>query len=188
MTLPLSQKTHDWLNAPYRMDEIYAHIANGGSFIDLCKVWEIRYSDGVAWVHATGERRRLYNEALEAQSQFMIQRVLKEVNALSFVDVRQIFNDDHSLKPPHEWPEDVARAIVGIDVLEEFDNTGERGAKELIGYVKKVKLADKIAALNFLGKHLKMLTEQVNHTGKVTLEQLVAGSKNGTTENSTTKT
>lgn len=37
----------------------------------------------------------------------------------------------------------------------------------------KVKVADKIAALLSIGKHLGMFKEQIEHTGKLTLEQLV---------------
>lgn len=37
----------------------------------------------------------------------------------------------------------------------------------------KVKVADKISALLQIGKHLGMFKEQVEHSGKLTLEQLV---------------
>ena len=44
------------------------------------------------------------------------------------------------------------------------------------GYIKKIKFWDKPRALELLGKNQKLFTEKVEHSGSVTLEQLVAGS------------
>jgi hypothetical protein len=44
------------------------------------------------------------------------------------------------------------------------------------GLVKKFKQADKIRALELLGKYRKLWTDKAEHAGKVTLEQLVCGS------------
>lgn len=180
MSQPIHEKTLALLNEPGRFDTIFAHLAEGGSLIDLAKLWNVRYSDVIRWIHDDPERTKRYNTALEAQSQFIIRRIIKEVSAISFFDIREIFNDDHSLKPPHEWPEDLARSIAGIEVEELFEY--EDRSKVHCGNLKKVKMIDKMAGINFLGKHLKMLTDQLNVNGRVTLEDIVSGSKDGTTE------
>lgn len=51
---------------------------------------------------------------------------------------------------------------------------GKNAGKSVI--VKSVKLADKVSALEKIGKHLGMFKEQVEHSGKLTLEQLVRSS------------
>jgi hypothetical protein len=50
--------------------------------------------------------------------------------------------------------DDTAAAICGIDVLQEFSGTGN--ARQLVGYVKKYKIADKNAALERAAKILTM--------------------------------
>jgi phage terminase small subunit len=42
--------------------------------------------------------------------------------------------------------------------------------------VRKVKFWDKVKGLELLGKHLKLFTEKVEHSGSLTLEQLVLAS------------
>lgn len=101
--------------------------------------------------------------------------VLQELLKLARVDIGGAFNDDGSLKPIKDIPEEIRRAISGIDIVEEFDGQGSK--KVHIGYTKKIKFWDKAKALELLGKHLKLFTEKVEVEGKVTLEQLVLGSK-----------
>ncbi len=82
------------------------------------------------------------------------ERVLKEMAKLAFSDLRQLYNEDGSLKHPHEWPEGAAGAISGMELVEEFGD-GPDG-KKLIGYTKKLKLWDKGKQLENLLKHLGM--------------------------------
>jgi len=172
------ERTNKLLNDPAgTMDVIFADVANGGSLIDLCHLWDVRYSDIINWIDKDHERRRRYESALSANSEWAIQRVLKEVRSLAFIDIRKIFHENGALKDIKDWPEEAARAIAGVDVFEEHEGTGKE--RTFIGYTKKVKLADKLKALEFLGKNLHMLVDRVEHSGKVTLEELVAGSQKG---------
>lgn len=82
------------------------------------------------------------------------ERVLREMAKLAFSDLRQLYNEDGSLKHPHEWPEGAAGAISGMELVEEFGD-GPDG-KKLIGYTKKLKLWDKGKQLENLLKHLGM--------------------------------
>ena len=48
--------------------------------------------------------------------------------------------------------DDTAGALAGLDVLEEYEGSGRD--REFVGYTKKYKIADKLRALEALGKHL----------------------------------
>lgn len=81
-------------------------------------------------------------------------RVLKERARLAFFDPRKLFNASGQPIPIHELDDDTAAALAGLDVLEEFEGTGD--ARTFVGYTKKYKLADKNASLTALEKHLGM--------------------------------
>lgn len=77
--------------------------------------------------------------------------VVRETAKLAFSDVRGLFNEEGTLLPPSEWPDELAGAIAGIDVVE--TSTG-KGNETTFDYVKKIKLWDKNSALEKLMKHL----------------------------------
>lgn len=170
----LDLRTSEIINDPNTIDVIFKHLANGGSLINLCKTWNVRYSDIIFWIHQSDERKKAYHEGLEAQKAWGIERLLQEIRSISFVDIRKIFNEDHSLKPPSEWPDDVAAAIAGIETDELFEGMGKERSR--VGETKKIKMFDKLKALEMLGKDLGRFTQKIEHSGKLTLEDLVTGS------------
>ena len=78
-------------------------------------------------------------------------RVLQEASRLALFDPRRLFREDGSPKPINELDDDTAAAIAGLDVVEEFEGSGED--RQFVGYTKKYKVADKNAALEKLFKH-----------------------------------
>lgn len=110
----------------------------------------------------------------EKRMEISADRVLKELARVAFVDLTKLYGEDGTLLHPHEIDEDTRRALSGVDVYEEYENEGRK--REAIGVTKKVKMNDKIRALELIGKHFKMFTEKHEHSGKISLEQLVAGS------------
>jgi phage terminase small subunit len=101
--------------------------------------------------------------------------VLRELMRLAIVDVTHAFDDAGYLKRFEDMPEDVRRTLAGLEVSELFDGQGDN--KHAIGLLKKVKFYDKTRALELLGKHLKLFTDKVEHSGTVKLEDLIAGSQ-----------
>lgn len=89
--------------------------------------------------------------------------VLAELLKIARVDLSQMYTERGELKNIHDIPEDVRRAIAGIEVDELWEGRG-RDAQQ-IGLTKKVKLWDKPRALELLGKHLKLFTEVHEHRG-----------------------
>lgn len=97
--------------------------------------------------------------------------VLRELLRLALTDIGEAFDEKGRLKPLHEMSKDVRRAIAGIETDELYGGAGQDRIE--IGQVRKVKFWDKTKALELLGKHLKLFTDKVEHTGTLTLEQLV---------------
>lgn len=68
-------------------------------------------------------------------------RLLQEQTRLALSDIREILHPDGTIRPHEEWPEDVAAAVSGIDFTPD-------------GRVAKVRLWNKIDAIDMLNKHL----------------------------------
>lgn len=103
--------------------------------------------------------------------------VLQEILRLARVDLSEAYDKDGKLLHPKDMPEDVRRAISAIEVFEEHDGVGKD--RKYIGETMKVKFWDKTKALELLGKHLKLFTDKIEHSHRVTLEDLVTGSHKG---------
>lgn len=103
---------------------------------------------------------------LAAKSGITAQRVLEELSRIAFADLRGLFDDDGKLKPIHELPEDLARALAGVEVTRE--RTIRKGEDETTSeYVSKVRSWDKPKTLELVMKHLGMLKEKVEHSGEI---------------------
>jgi len=82
-------------------------------------------------------------------------RILKEIARLAFLDIGKAFTEGGQLKPLHEMDEDTRRAISGLEVSALYAD-GEN-----IGRLSKIKLSDKLRALELLGKHVGMFDQKV---------------------------
>lgn len=78
-------------------------------------------------------------------------RVLLEASRLATFDPRKLFREDGSPKPINELDDDTAAALAGLDVVEEWEGSGDD--RQFVGYTKKYKVADKNSALEKLFKH-----------------------------------
>jgi phage terminase small subunit len=82
------------------------------------------------------------------------ERTLEEVARVGFSDIRKLFNDDGSLKSPKDLDPDTAAAIAGLEMFEKFSGRGNN--REIIGRTRKVKMFNKVKALELLMKYLKL--------------------------------
>lgn len=92
-------------------------------------------------------------------------RILREVAALAYVDPAKFYDDQGNLLQVTAMPEDVRRAMAGLEVTTEYSGKGDD--REEVGYTKKVKWHDKKGALELLMRYKKMLTDNINHSGEV---------------------
>ncbi len=86
-------------------------------------------------------------------------RVLREIAKLAFYDPRNFFDEDMRLKPINELDPDHAAIIAGIETLHKTVG----GEKDGCVVLTKIKMADKGANLERLGKHFKLFTEKHEH-------------------------
>ncbi len=87
-------------------------------------------------------------------------RVLQELARIAFFDVRKALNPDGTMKPLDELDDDTAAAIAGLDIAEIRDGEGMP-----IGTLKKIKIADKLVALDKLARNLGLLQDKLKISG-----------------------
>lgn len=85
----------------------------------------------------------------EKRTEITQDMVLRETAKLAFFDIRKMFDKDGKPLDIPKLDADTAAALVGLDVQDVADNDGD-----YVGFVKKYKMADKLKALELLGKHL----------------------------------
>jgi phage terminase small subunit len=96
-------------------------------------------------------------------TQITAERVLQELARVAFFDPRRLLNADGSPKPINELDDDTAAVLSGMDITEEYDGTG--ADRVFVGYTKKVKVSDKVAALGLAMRHLGMLNDKLQLSG-----------------------
>ena len=103
-------------------------------------------------------------------------RVLEEIYRLAMCDIGEAYNDDGSLKPIKDIPEDVRRAISSVETDEIKGPDGS-----CFGQTKKIKFWEKSKNLEMLAKHFKLLTEKFEVETNIDLARRIkeAREKNG---------
>ena len=110
----------------------------------------------------TGERAK--------RTQITADLVLAEILKIATADLGQAYDEQGNLKPIHDIPIEVRRAMAGVKVFEEFEGSGRERHK--VGEVREVRFWDKPRALELLGRHLKLFTDKVEHSGKVEVQSI----------------
>lgn len=160
---------------PGFMESIHDHVASGGSVIAFCRALDIKYASLLAWIHANPDRDKKYKEALSARAEWAMERVLQEIQMIGTVDIRRAYDKNGALLPINEMPDDVAVAVQSVEVEENF--TGIGSEREKVGETKKLKLIDKLKAVELMGKNFGMFIDRHEiDLGKQTLEALVSSS------------
>lgn len=95
----------------------------------------------------------LVSTAVQAASDD-VETLIKELVRIGLADPIGMFNDDDTLKPLREWPEDLRRALSGIDIDEifAFEGEGKQRKRVHVGYTKKVKFWNKLGAIEQIAK------------------------------------
>lgn len=91
-------------------------------------------------------------------------KVLVELARMGFADIRHIFTASGELRDIATLPDEVAAAVQQVEVVTKLGAKDADGNQD-IEYVHKIKLADKKASLELLGKHLKLFADRVEHSG-----------------------
>lgn len=102
-------------------------------------------------------------KARETRTMITQDRVLQELARIAFFDIRKLYHEDGSMKLPHELDDDAAAVLSGVNISTSL----VAGAEEPTSVqTKKAKVFDKGAALTLAMRHLGMLTDKTEVTGK----------------------
>lgn len=106
------------------------------------------------------------------RTDFSIDRTLEFVSRMAFFDPKDLFEDDGSLKQIKDIPEHARTVLGGLEVVELFEGTGDE--KHAYGLLKKVKLADRGAALDKLMRYHSLYKDKVEVTGLESLADAIS--------------
>lgn len=143
-------------------ETVCKNVCAGMSLTELSRLWDIPYSDLFSWIKKDSYRFKRYEEALEIRDEFIKSRLIDELKHICFSDLRKIHDKNGNMLPMNEWPEDIASAVSGLD-------------ETLSGRVK-IKLNDKMKAIDMLGRELDMFATTLKSENKITIEDLVSQS------------
>lgn len=101
-------------------------------------------------------------QAREKRTEITQDMVIRELAKLGFFDIRKLFDKDGKPLDISKLDDDTAAALVGLDVQDVEDSDGN-----YVGFLKKYKMADKIKALELLGKHLGAWEPQSKHDTEI---------------------
>lgn len=160
---------------PERRRELFAHEyikdLNGAAAARRIGIGAASARSEASRMLAEPEVQEIVADLLEARKQaakVTAEQVLAELVALAFFDPAHAYNaEGNRLLGIHEMPENVRKAIAGVDVFEEFQGRG--ADREHIGNTVKVKFTDRGVHLERLMKHLGLLKDpEVNINLNVT--------------------
>lgn len=101
---------------------------------------------------------RAMDEAMMKKFKVTNERIMQELACLAFNDPGDYFRSDGSVKPIHEIPEEARRALAGLDINELFE--WQDGERVFNGFCKKLKITNKLGALEQLVKIQGMITNK----------------------------
>lgn len=149
------------------LDTICAHVANGGSLIELCQTWDVSYGHMTNWIRSDKEREDRYIDAKSDRLEWSQERILMELRRIGLANVADIYDDNGNIKDPSLWPEELSAIVQSFETT--YDKDGDK--------ILKVKFWSKEKALELLGKNLSMFVEQRKVDVTMTLEDLIGGSR-----------
>lgn len=114
----------------------------------------------VAAAVQAGQAKKLQSLDLTAE------RTMLEIKRIAFSDIRKLFTDWGGLKPVHELSDDEAALLASVEVLKKNLFAGDKK----VDTIHKLKVWDKLKALEMLAKHFGVLEERVEHHGTITLK------------------
>lgn len=89
--------------------------------------------------------------------------LLTELRRVAYADMRSIFDADGKLLPIKDLSDDVAATLASVEIERRIEGHGEDAE---VYHVHKVKRWDKLKAVEMLMKHLNLLVDRTEHTGK----------------------
>lgn len=97
-------------------------------------------------------------------------RTLTELSRLGFSDVRKLFTEGGWLKDISALDDDTAAAVSSVKVVTRQTATVDEDGNREVEHIHEVKLWDKNSALEKIMKHLGVLADKQDVSGKLVIE------------------
>ena len=114
--------------------------------------------------------QRYIQELTESRAQRLqvtADEVIRRLDNMSKASVKGLFDERDKPLRVSEWPDELADAVSSI----KFTSMGDDSEAQMVD----VKFVDKKGATELLGKHLKLFTEKVEHSGAIDARMSVVG-------------
>lgn len=155
------------------LDQLCETVSQGESLSELCTRRGLWWGMVWDWLQ-DDERWKRFARAETQRDALMLRQVLAEIHRLAMIDPGDLYDDDGKLRPIKDIPAPVRACIVSLESVEYFEGHGR--AREHAGTIRKVKLTDKLRALELLGKQLDMFADKLNVGATESFEKLVRDS------------
>lgn len=107
--------------------------------------------------------RNLQTAAADA-AKVTVERLAQGLERSAHKDLRRLYDEKNRIKPPKDWPDDIAAVVEGVESEELFetvvvwdeDQKKNVRRKELVGYVRKVKTTNRTEAQKVLAQWRRM--------------------------------
>lgn len=117
------------------------------------------------------ERITALDKAVEEKVIVTKAEILNGLKNIAALDLRKLYDANGVLLPVKDWPDEIATSLQGVKTFEEFEKQ-LNGDMVKIGETKEIKLGDRKAAWDLLGKHLKLWSDTTVNVN-LSLEDLV---------------
>jgi phage terminase small subunit len=101
--------------------------------------------------------------AMLARLDLKAEHVLEQLRRLVHYDPAEFYDADGNMKPIHEIPAHARSAIAGLETDEIFEGRGEERVK--VGETKKLKLSNRLDAVQTAMRHLGLLKDRDGGSG-----------------------
>jgi phage terminase small subunit len=114
----------------------------------------------------------------EQELDISVDRILKELASIAFLDISEFYNEDGTLKNIKEINETARRAIQSVTTREEQGATVEDGEiKPQFFNVNNIKENDKLKSLELLCKYHSIFKDKIEHSFDEKIENWLRGGK-----------
>lgn len=162
------------ITKPEIVARICDHVANGGSLIQLCRMWVVSYAKVMKWIKAQPNGEALYKEALALREDWERELVTCDMHNFARADIRDIFDDEGHIMNPKHLSDEIAPAIQEIEIkTREIKGNDDPDEVET---TYRVKLVDKLKVTDMLNRRQGNYVDKTEHSGTVNLVDLIVGS------------
>lgn len=96
-------------------------------------------------------------EKLSEKIEISAEKILQEYAKIAFYDLRKLYTEEGGLKDINNMDDVSGAVLAGVETHDVFEYIGDQ--KVNIGTIKKVKVHNKLKALQDLGRHLKLFVD-----------------------------